>query len=438
MEMIRKSSRKAAMEKAKRLSGGDPREKVDSSTFVPPDFMNPEVKTGLRPVSKRAFKRGGKVAHTLGTKAHHHAGKKPRKSGGSALSATSLINRNVKEANESRDGANREPVGALKRGGRTQRDAGGMTGDPRAAMMQQMQYSNRAGVPSGLIPSKGGFSSRLAKSTGLKRGGAAHPDIAEDRKLIKQMIKSDALKRPKHAKGGKAHDYEEENAPNTTYGSGKESPHWLQNAPQYHDSDPFKDYKPSSPSKSDDDDNEPVWTKRGGKVKHHMREHHKKGGPVGKFFTHLGKMHGPDAHPDDCRCKKCWGGAAEPKGDRVARATGGKAGKGKTNIHINIAPHGGADAGAMPPPAMPPRSVPVPPPQGGAGGPPMGGMPMGGMPMPFPVPMGGGAGGPPPQMGRKHGGRTSYPITTGSGGGNARLEKIESYGTKPPKRSLGR
>jgi len=360
MDMIRKSSRKAAIEKAKRLSGGDPREKVDSSTFVPPDFMNPEVKTGLRPVSKRAFKRGGKVAHTLGTKAHHHAGKKPRKSGGSALSATSLINRNVKEANESRDEANREPVGALKRGGRAQRDAGGMTGDPRAAMMQQMQSSNRAGVPSGLIPSKGGFSSRLAKSTGLKSGGAAHPDIAEDRKLIKQMIKSDALK----------------------------------------------------------------------------REHHKKGGPVGKFFAHLGKMHGPDAHPDDCRCKKCWGGAAEPKGDRVARATGGKAGKGKTNIHINIAPHGGADAGAMPPPAMPPRSVPVPPPQVGAGGPPMGGMPMGGMPMPFPVPVGGAPA--PAPMGRKHGGRTSYPITTGSGGGNARLEKIESYGTKPPKRSLGR
>jgi hypothetical protein len=167
------------------------------------------------------------------------------------------------------------------------------------------------------------------------------------------------------------------------------------------------------------------------------RHGHKKGGAVGRFFAHLGKMHGPDAHPDDCRCKKCWGGAAEPKGDRIARATGGKAGKGKTNIHINIAPHGGADMGAMHPPAMPPRSVPVPPPQGGAGGPPMGGMPMGGMPMPFPVPVGGGAPAPAP-MGRKHGGRTSYPITTGSGGGNARLEKVEAYGTKPPKRSLGR
>jgi len=445
MDMIRKSSRKAAMEKAKRLSGGDPREKVDSSTFTPPDFMNPEVKTGLRPISKRAFKRGGKVAHSEGTKAHQHAGKKPRQHGGKALSADTLVNRSVKEANKSREGANRHPVGALKkggrihkanggmrserteyekdrrdsvdqgmnyrsdsqhnddslrkavrkyentaketgysnlkaggrtkkkiggilggpmgglipmalnsmrdkddknRGGRTKKEHGGMTGDPRAAMLKQMESSNRAGVPSGLIPSRGGVSSRLSKAIGfkhggssdldgMKSGGAAHPDITEDRKLIKQMIKSDAMKRSNHAKGG----------------------------------------------------------------------------------------------------------AAEAKGDRIARATGGKAGKGgKTNIHINIAPSGGA--GAMPPPTMPPRSIPVPPPMGGAGGPPMGGMPMGGMPMPFPVPMGamgGGAGGPPPlPMGRKHGGRTSYPITTGSGGGNARIEKIDSYGATPPKRSLGR
>jgi hypothetical protein len=463
MDMIRKSSRKAAMEKAKRLSGGDPREKVDSSTFTPPDFMNPEVKTGLRPISKRAFKRGGKVAHLEGTKAHQHAGKKPRQHGGKALSADTLVNRSVKEANKSREGADRSPVGAMNkggrahkaaggmrserteyekdrrdsvdqgmnyrsdsqhnddslrkavrkfentaketgysnlkaggrtkkkiggilggpmgglipmalnsmrdkddknRGGRTKKEHGGMTGDPRASMLKQMESSNRAGVPSGLIPSKGGISSRLSKSTGMKRGGAAdldgmksggaaHPDIAEDRKLIKQMIKSDAMKRSSHAHGGKT------------------------------------------------------------------------------------------GHADDCRCKKCWGGAAEAKGDRIARATGGKAGKGgKTNIHINIAPSGGA--GAMPPPAMSPRSIPVPPPQSGAGGPPMGGMPMGGMPMggmpmPIPVPMGGGAGGPPPPpMGRKYGGRTSYPITTGSGGGNARIEKIDSYGATPPKRSLGR
>jgi len=330
MDMIRKSSRKAAMDKAKKLAGGDPHEKVDASSWYPPEAMESEVKTGMRPVSKRAFKRGGKVAHAEGHVAHKHAGKKPRKSGGSAMPTVDrFMNKDFKKANDFRDGSENQHVGAMKRGGRAHKDAGGMLGDPRAAMMQQMQSSNRAGVPSGLLPSKGGTTSRLAKSSGLKHGGAAHSDIAEDRKLIKQMIKPDALK-------------------------------------------------------------------------HKSREHHKKGGAVGKFFAHLGKMHGPDAHPDDCKCHMCHGGAADAKGARIARATGGKAGKGKTNIHINIAPHGGAGAGAMPPPAMPPRAVPVPPPQAGAGAPPMGA----GMPMPIPVPMGGGA---PPQgmpMGRKHGGRT--------------------------------
>jgi hypothetical protein len=471
--------------------------------------MNTEVKTGLRPISKRAFKRGGKVAQSEGTKAHQHAGKKPRQHGGKALSADTLINRSVKEANKSREGADRHPVGALKKGGRirkadggmrserteyekdrrdsvdqgmnygsdsqhnddslrkavrkyentaketgysnlkaggrTKKDQGGMTGDPRTAMMKQMQDSNRAGVPSGLIPSKGGSSSRLAKSAGLKRGGvadldglkrggSAHPDIAEDRKLIKQMIKSDAMKRPKHATKGKvetlentvpksarkSQEYQEKNAPYTTFDSVPAGPHTLEHIGPKEGSPRLK----SAPSNrdDDDDDNEPVWTKRGGKVKHGMRSHHAKGGKTG--------------HSHDCECNMCWGGAAKAKGDRVARATGGKTGKGgKTNIHINIAPSGGS---TPPAPIMPPRSIPVPPPQGGAGGPPQmgGGMPM---PMPFPVPMGGGAGGPPPPpMGRKHGGRTSYPITTGSGGGNARIEKIDSYGATSPKRSLGR
>jgi hypothetical protein len=96
-------------------------------------------------------------------------------------------------------------------------------------------------------------------------------------------------------------------------------------------------------------------------------------------------------------------------GGREARAMGGKAkGKGKTNINIVIAAGKtpGADAGILPPGAMPkpPGGMPIPVPQGGPGG------PQGGPPMPMPVPMpmpaapaGGPAGGPP--MGRKSGGR---------------------------------
>ena len=61
-ETSAKSIRAAREAKAKRLgSAGDPKTKVDSSSWTPPEMMNTGAKTGLRPVSRRQFKRGGKV-----------------------------------------------------------------------------------------------------------------------------------------------------------------------------------------------------------------------------------------------------------------------------------------------------------------------------------------------------------------------------------------
>jgi hypothetical protein len=71
----------------------------------------------MRPVSRRQFKSGGKVG---GNKARTHAGRKPRKAGGKAITANSLINRDVKEANELREGI--KHVGGMKRGGKTKRE----------------------------------------------------------------------------------------------------------------------------------------------------------------------------------------------------------------------------------------------------------------------------------------------------------------------------
>ena len=116
MNDMAKSARAAMKAKAKKLTT-DPHEKVDSSTWTPPEPLETEVKTGLRPISRRQFKAGGKVG---GNKARTHAGHKPRKSGGKAISANSLINRDVREANELREGI--KHVGGFKRGGKIKRE----------------------------------------------------------------------------------------------------------------------------------------------------------------------------------------------------------------------------------------------------------------------------------------------------------------------------
>lgn len=117
--MDAKSLREAMKQKAKRLCGATS-EKVDASTFTPAEPLNADVKTGARPVSRRAFKVGGKVA---GAEAMTHAGRTPRKSGGKTEYANGLVNRNVKDANEEREGI--KHVGGFKKGGRTAKQVGG-------------------------------------------------------------------------------------------------------------------------------------------------------------------------------------------------------------------------------------------------------------------------------------------------------------------------
>ena len=121
MSDMAKQARAAMKAKAKSLTSADPHQKVDSSTWSPAEPLNADVKTGLRPVSRRAFKSGGKVQ---GEKAKCSMGRKPRKSGGEATSwVNAKINRNVKDANEERAGI--KHVGGMKKGGRTKKEIGG-------------------------------------------------------------------------------------------------------------------------------------------------------------------------------------------------------------------------------------------------------------------------------------------------------------------------
>lgn len=214
--------------------------------------LDSDVQTGARPISRTAYKRGGKVAMKAeGKDAKHHAGRKGRKSGGKAPSTPNgLINRDVKEANEDREG--RKHVGGFKRGGaikRKHRDFGGETdsdnmgvqpaddnlGDDTFAMAKKrttpmIKPGNLDANVLLPIP-RGGYNDPYEKTPPppvpvkrklgpagkrdpFKKGGAVDSDIAQDKKLIKKAFrehenaehggKHEVLKLKKGGRTGKA------------------------------------------------------------------------------------------------------------------------------------------------------------------------------------------------------------------------------------------
>ena len=100
MSDMAKQARAAMKAKAQRLTADRPLERVDSSTFTPPEMLMADVKTGMRPISRRAYKSGGKVE---GGKAAANMGKSVR-TGNRPITADSLVNKDMKEANEEREG----------------------------------------------------------------------------------------------------------------------------------------------------------------------------------------------------------------------------------------------------------------------------------------------------------------------------------------------
>lgn len=119
MSETSEKARSAAKDKAERLVRADPKARVDASGYRPDGAMDADVVTGMRPVSRRAYKRGGKIEGEKSSRPD----RQPRKSGG-ALTAESLINRNAKTANEDRGGITH--VGGLKTGGRAHKAMGGL------------------------------------------------------------------------------------------------------------------------------------------------------------------------------------------------------------------------------------------------------------------------------------------------------------------------
>lgn len=170
MSSMSESARSAAKSKAERLVKSDPRARVDASGYSPEGAEDGDIQTGPRPISRRQFKRGGKVE---GHAAAARADRKPRAAGG--LTANSLINRDVKAANEDRAGI--KHVGGMKKGGAVSRETG-RTG----------KFGGGPMVRPGMMPRGPGTGPMPVRPMMRAHGGEVHKDAAQDRKLVKEVI----------------------------------------------------------------------------------------------------------------------------------------------------------------------------------------------------------------------------------------------------------
>jgi len=399
-----KEAREGAERKLKGIQKGEPRTKVDSSSWSPPDMLEADKQNGMRPVSPRQYKSGGKVT---GINAKKRADRKARKEGGRAMSVDGYINRDSKMANDERAGVKK--IGGMKRGGKIKREHHA-DGDVVGDMIRQDQIEQgmkgrglpmRVPMPMPRPADKPvkytGPKPTTNPNTGYKKGGAAHPDVKEDKALIRKMVKPSA--RTGKLSGGTLGSYIDKARENYL-----NDPNDLKTKQRMTDGVGLAASKISGGSGA----KVPSTYKKGGAA--HTDEAGR-GLYVRQGYPH--EVPGAD-------------------GGRTAKKRGGALGKGKTNIHINVMPHGGANQ----PPVMPPMGGPIlPPPPPRPPMPPMGGMPagapMGGAPeLP---PMGAGRPGMPP-IGRKHGGeipagmKTQHIIDNAAGGGLGRLEKIKAYG----------
>ena len=139
--------------------------------------LNTDTPSGLAPISKQRFKRGGKVAHLEGNRAKQNLGK----------------------ASRSKAPIPYERDEELKSGGVAAFNP--LLRKKRAAAMAMRK--KREGLPYG-APSAPGMNPGMTYGTSIpsgnimprKKGGSvsAHPDEAEDRKLIRKEVKPSALK----------------------------------------------------------------------------------------------------------------------------------------------------------------------------------------------------------------------------------------------------
>lgn len=440
-----KAARDGAAKRLKQISSGEPHTKVDSSSWSPPEMLEAGKKTGMRPVSPRQYKSGGKVEGAMCSK---RADRKARKSGGKVGEMPPVdrwINRDLKKANDLRDGT--KHVGGMKKGGRIRRAEGGdTTSDDIAKIIRQDQIEQAMkgrGLPERVpMPPRGrpiykeppyrGPMPTSNPNTGYKKGGKishmewehSKKDLREDKKLAKKHGMS--LEAWEKSDLDAKHDKQQSMKGLKRGGSSDKK--WIQGAIKHPGSlhkalhVPEGEKIPAKKLEKAAHSDNPKLAKKANLAKTLKRMHKKDGGEAGReLYVRKGYPHqvpGVD-------------------GGRVAKKRGGGLSKkgGKTNVNVIIHPHSAGSNMPLPPvggPMMPPPPAPRPqmPPMGGAPlpmGAPLGAM-GGGMP-----PMGAARPGMPP-IARKTGGKVEdnpkprHIIDHAAGGGLGRIEKIDAYG----------
>jgi hypothetical protein len=145
--------------------------KVDASDYGPEQVLNSEAKTGMRPISRRAYKKGGKVVASSGADAPQNAGKKPR-SGNKHLTVDALVNRNLKDANEDREG--KKHIGGLKTGGRAKAFEGSAKDEKQDKKLAKKYGMSMESWEKSKMDDKHDSQQSMK---GLKKGGRAHKNL---------------------------------------------------------------------------------------------------------------------------------------------------------------------------------------------------------------------------------------------------------------------